>query len=282
MSLKNLADTFVRTHAPHHLGSNIRRYEWRSYVGETHHNMLGGISYLRPLEGKVVANDDQFTLVKTGPKEFCAILSTLLSAPVSIGDKIGLRFYQLRRFDGTLADGSDDAAVNGIRRCMLTGAKSLFPVKWDGRDSVFHESFSASHTEIHNPYLRDLITQMENLGVDGGYRNFVNILVDANPKNLRFNDSPESEVVDNPPGIHVDVATAKFTGHVEINYDRVMDYYRIVLTPNVGDVIKIDDVSFDELGTCLIDHIDDRSWIQAKVEVIKAAPKVRAKPPVSA
>lgn len=277
MSLKNLADTFVRGCAPQHLGSNIRSYNWSSYLGEIRHNMLGGISYLSPADGKVVDRNDQFTLVKTGAKQFCVVLTDLLSVPVSIGDKVALKFYQLRRFDGTRADGTDDPAVGGIKRMMLTGAKTYFPVTWPGRDFGGLEMAGSSYPSIENPYLRDLIEQMEGLGCDGGYRKVVNILVDANPTNLRFNDSPESMSCEAPPGIELDVQTSKITGHLEINYDRGADTYRIVLTPVLGDPTTYDDICFDELGGRLIDLVDDRAWTKVQVNVIKPVAKSRTK-----
>lgn len=118
---------------------------------------------------------------------------------------------------------------------------------------------------------------MEEGPVNAGLRKAVNILVDAGSKNLRFNDSPEHEIIANPPAIHVDVDNQKFSGHVEINYDRAMDYYRLVLTPTGQEAQILEDIDAFQLGDVLIEKIDDGQWLKAKVTVIKAAAKARVK-----
>lgn len=276
MSLKPDADQWLRVIAPTHVGANIRRFTWTSYLGEVRHNTLGGITYLSPCEGKVVAANDRFTLVKTSANSFCLVLTELLSLPVAIGDKIALTFYKLRRFDGTAADGSDDTSVDGIRTFSLTGAETLFPVRWEDRYLGIHEKFSPGYREIQNPYLRDLITQCEKLPVDGGLRRIVNVLVDANARDLDFVDPPEHLSMEQPPAIKATVATGKFTGDIQIVYDRAMDYYGIRLQPTTGEPTTIEDICFDELGATLVDAIDDGTWRLAQTTVLKPAPKPRA------
>src|SRR4051812_27791636 len=102
MSLKDTAREWLRTVAPTHVGANIRRYDFTTYVGDVRTNMLGGISYLSPQEGKVVETSDQFTLIKISANRFCVVLNSLLSQPVGVGDKVRIAGYQLRRFDGSL------------------------------------------------------------------------------------------------------------------------------------------------------------------------------------
>lgn len=133
MTLQETAREWVKSVAGNHVGANIRRYQWSTYLGELRHNMLGAVSYLQPTEGTVVDANDQFTLVKTSANRFCVVLNALLSEPVTIGSKIGLSFYNLRRFDGSLADGSEDPSSDGCRSFMLTGAETHFPVKWEER-----------------------------------------------------------------------------------------------------------------------------------------------------
>ena len=40
MSLKDIARDWVKAVIGNHVGSNIRRYEWTTYVGELRHNMF--------------------------------------------------------------------------------------------------------------------------------------------------------------------------------------------------------------------------------------------------
>lgn len=291
MSLMQQGRDWLRSVVGDHVGKNIRRFTSSTYTGEQRINQLGGVTYLSPIEGKVVAAGDLFTLVKTGPNAFCTILTSLLDKSVHIGDKVAARFYNLRRFDGSLADGSEDAAHEGCRSFALTGAATLFPVKWDGRYLGINERFADAFTEIRNRYLRDMLTQMEDFPINGGLRRVVNVLVDANARDLTFVDPADAEVVETPPAVRVSVVTKKFVGQVEVFYDRGIDYYGIRLTPMVapaaadtappslnsaGDATVIDNISFDELGEVLLDLIDDGTWCLARVTVLKAAPKAKA------
>jgi hypothetical protein len=277
MSLKDIARDWVRNVISNHVGSNIRRYEWTTYVGELRHNMLGAVAYLLPIEGTVVDANEQFTLVKISANKFSVILTTLLSEPVAVGLKIAVKFYNIRRFDGSLADGSEDASVDGCRNIMLTGTETLFPVKWEDRYLGINEKFRDGYREIQNPYLRDLITQMEKISVNGGWRRIVNVLVDAGAKDLDFVDPPEEKSAETPPAILATVATQKFAGRVEIFFDRASDTYGLRLTPaEQGDARELTDIHFDELGDALQLAVDDESWMQAKVTVLKAARKPKA------
>jgi hypothetical protein len=279
MSLKDSARDWLKKVVGNHVGKNIRRYEFATYLGEVRHNSLGGVGYLQPIEGTVVDASDLFTLVKTSTNKFCVILSSLLSAPVDIGVKVSVQFYNLRRFDGTLADGSEDASIDGCRTVMLTGTETKFPVKWEGRYLGVDERFQESYREIKNPYLRDLIMQMERIPVNGGMRRIVNVLVDAGATALDFVDPPEEQSAVTPPAIRVKVDNKKFVGAVEVFYDRAADTYGILLTPTTaGEERVITDVHFNELGDALQVCVDDETWMQAKVTMLKPArkPKVAA------
>lgn len=279
MNLKDQARIWIKTVVGNHLGRNIRNFKFVAYTGETSHNQLGSVSYLLSAEGKVVEQGEDFTLIKTGPGAFTIVVSKLLSEPVGLEDKVAVTFYKQRRFDGTAADGSEDSSVDGIRTVMITGVETRFPATWEGRYLGINERFNASYTVIQNPYLRDMITQMEREKVDGGLRYIVNVLVDAGATNLMFTDPVQVESVATPPGMTVQVANSKFTGSVFVGYDRGADTYFIDLTPGEGgDTRRIDDVHFNELGERLIEAIDDREWLKAKVVITKKAPKKKAQP----
>ncbi|QHE89301.1 hypothetical protein [Hydrogenophaga sp. BPS33] len=274
MNLKEIARAWVKTVVGAHVGKNIRSYKFATYTGDTDHNALGGVSYLLPAEGRVVEQSEDFTLIKTGLADFCIVKTQLLSEPVAIGDKVNLQFYQLRRFDGTAADGSGDARQNGSRTIMLTGAQTYFPAKWEGRYLGINDRFASEYTAIHNPYLRDMLTQMEEMRVDGGLRRVINVLVDAGAKDLAFVDPQESKSVLVPPGITCTVNTEKFHGPIMLGYDRGLDTYFIELgVAGQEGARRIEDVHFNEMGNRLIDALDDRSWLKAKVNIIKKAPK---------
>ncbi len=277
MSLAKQAADWLKSIVGAHLPATARRYTWKTFVNEVTYSALGGPRFLSPSEGKVVDMTEEFVAVKEKGSTFVVIERKLLSQEVAIGDKIGLSFYKLKRFDGLNPDGSEDPSVGGIRSFMLTGGQTRFPATWEGRHvDRMALGPNVTPTEIRNPYLRDMITQLEQIPIPGTPRKLVNILTDANPSNLTFNDPAEEDSAIDAPAVRVDVASAKFTGRVEVRYDRASDTYTVLLTPVIGDAMTLDWIHFDQLGEALLEGIDDGSWLTAKVTMIKAAPKKRA------
>ncbi len=259
-----------------HLGAR-RNCTWSAYLGQAQTNSLGGITYLLPCEGKVLETGEEFTLLKITLKRFLVIANALLDKPVNVGDKVALKFYGLKRFDGTAADGADDPAVGNVRSFALTGAQTLFPVKWPGRYLGINEKFKDDYTEIQNPYLRDMIKQLEDIPVNGGLRKLANILVDASATHLTFNDPTEEMSAEDAPAVNLVVKSAKFEGGLQIAYDRASDTYTISLKPSDSGQAPtvLENVHFCELGEVLIDRIDDGAWLLAKVTLLSVAPKKR-------
>ncbi len=282
MNLKDTAREWARTVVGRHIGRNIRRFDLATYVGVAGHNMLGYMAYLGPQEGNVVEVGEQFSLVKTSSNKFLAVLNTLLTQPLVVGEKVRVAGYQLRRFDGTLADGMDDAAdASGCRSTVVGGAETQFPVKWPGRYLGINEKFEASYREIVNPHLQVLIKQLEDMPLDSGFRRVVNCLVDAGGHGLDFVDPPLEESGSIHPAVRVNVATRKFTGTVAIFYKPFGDLYGIRLHGQGGPETDkvLDNIGFEELGEALQDSIDDGSWQLARVTVLrraKASPSVTA------
>ncbi|ABD72062.1 conserved hypothetical protein (plasmid) [Rhodoferax ferrireducens T118] len=271
---------WIQAHIANHLGSNIRQYTWRTWLGQPKVNSLGGLSFLQAAEGKVVEMDDDLILVKTSAKEFCIVAKDLLNAPVEVEAKVKLTFYDLRDFDGLKSDGSDDPSTGGCKSFMLTGAKTLLPAIWEERGEWSNraKAVTASWTTIQNPYLRDLIKQLEGTYADSCRgRNLVNVLVDANGTTPIFIDPSEakscSEDKEKWPAIITTVNSAKFRGRVAIRYDRGADTYEIELTPNLGEARLFGMVHFDDLQPILVGQIEDDSWQSVNVEILKAAPK---------
>lgn len=284
MTDKNYPDTrqWVQDRAPAHFGSNIRRYKWTTWIGQPKANMLGGLSFLGQKEGKVVDMDDDLVLLKTAPSEVCVVAKDLLTIPVELDCKVKLSFYDLRDFDGLKSDGSEDPADHsGCKSYMLTGAKTLMPAIWGERGEWSRKTVKSGWTAIQNPYLQDLIEQMERISVGAG-RNLVNVLVDANGTTPTYIDPPEEHSAheDNQqwPAILTTVNSAKFRGDVAIRYNRGADTYEVEFTPNLGEKQLFDNVLVCDLQTVLVEGIEDGSWQNVKVEVLKAAPKKKRVP----
>lgn len=280
-TLKKQAQEFLNLNVLANLPANARRYTWRNYLGEDNHNTLGGVSYLTPCAGTVVACDNDFTLVKTGRTSFDVISTHLLSTQVNVGDKLAIKYHQLRRFDGKLADGSEDPAVNGCISYNLTGAFATFPVTWENRYLGVAEKLAHNYQVIQNPYLRDMIKQIEQLSVSmGAARKLVSVLIDAGASQLTFVDPPEAQSCDIPPAIAMHFAKAKFAGgqpgDFRIEYDRAMDTYTIIKA-SAGIVEKMQNVHFPDLPDVIVEALDDGTWAKAQVTVLKRAPAKREK-----
>lgn len=280
MCTSTSAAIFASQHLPAHCAKGSRQYKWRTYDGKVSHNMLGGVRYLSPAEGVVVEQKDGWTAIKTGRSDFDLVETQLLSQPVAIGDKVALTYYQLRRFDGQLADGSEDPAVNGCRTMMLTGAKSTFPVRWDADPEIeryAHEGDGAeAKTTIINPYLIDLIRQLQETPSSNPLRKVVNVIIDAYRGHLEFVDPPAMESCNDDrtrwPSICMVIKGKKDVLSLAIRYDRGIDYYAVDLNGHA----HVQDISFDELGKVIEEIVDAEDWLKAKVTLLKAAPRRKA------
>lgn len=251
------ARQWLRSVAGKHLPANARNYKFKAWLGERRTNMLGGTVLLDPVEGKVVEKNDDYLLIKERGNEFCIVATALVSGEANVGDKVQATFYQLRRLDGTRADGRDDPAVNGVHRFMLTGAETKLNVATE------------------NPYLRDLIEQLEKLPTKDGYRKIANVIVDAGAKEVTAADDSEESL---SPHLRFNARNKKFVGEVRIIYHRGSDDYEVQLIKDGEVVERRQTIYFDMLADVMVNLIDDGEWIKASIEKVgKAKPSKGAK-----
>lgn len=278
------AKSWLNARASQHLPRTARRYQFRTWIGEAIHNMLGGITYLRPSEGTVVDQDETFTMIKEKGSMFTVFSTELATPKPAIGDKVVANFYQLRDFQGLSSDGHDDPAetmVGGItcRSFALTGAKTNLPFTWADRYTSRNATVTRNWGFIQNPYLQDLIKQLEDIKVDS-CRTIADLLVCAKASNLTIVDPVEAKSWDPDrllwPSISMDVSTNNFKGNVAIRFDRAADTYEIDFRTIDGAVDIRDGIHFDGLADLLLSKIDDASWANVKILVVKAAAKKRA------
>ena len=119
-----------------------------------------------------------------------------------------------------------------------------------------------------------MLRQMEETAVNNGMRRTINVLVDAGAKNLAFIDPPEEDSCRIAPGISMDISSTKFKGQLIVKYDRGADTYVVELTDyQFGETQTITDVHFPELGSVLLDAIDDGRWLKPTITITKAAAK---------
>lgn len=282
MNKKDHAAAWLRSIVATHLPANARKYSWATYTGEAHHGMLG-VSYLSPAQGKVADASDEWLLVRTDRSQFTIVDRSLLCIQPEVGATVQLEFYRPRRFlDHTLADGGEDPAVDGCHRYVIGRTTTYLPAKWEGRYLGIDEYRADRYQEIQNPYLRDLIEQLEKTPVDGGMRFASNVLVDAGVRTVEFVDPPE-ESCETSPAIRFKVANQTYTGEVEVAYDRGLDYYRVIKTvacPGLNTVERIvhEEIDFQQLTELLKEILDDGEWRKVKVTILKPAPRKRGVP----
>lgn len=276
MTFKERAQAWARKTVPQFLGANISTYNWFHHSFELSHNMLGGISYSGPEEGTILAVEDGMVLMKLSAKKFSVIREEDINAEACIGDKVKITYYEPRRVDGTLADGSEDPRdSSGVRRMMLTGVKVYLPFTFEGRYQSLEDSIPKQ--EIKSPFLIDLVKQLEEMTVNNGFRTVAGAIADAKARSFKLVDTvDDEEIIAKPPTLQFCVINGKFCGTVKIEYDRAMDYYKVTFDQGSAASLEvIEDVNAFDLGELLVSRIDDESWKRFKLEVLKKAPKKR-------
>lgn len=275
---KQEATKWAQEKAHPFVGKNCRRFFAGAYTGEAGESALGFPALPGNFEGTVVLIEDGMVLLKESTNKFKAIPVHLLTEQVDVGDKAAFVFYKATRFDGSAADGSDDPAVNGIKTFSLGFQKTYIPVRFDRnhRDKArITKDKDADLPHIQNPYLIDMIEQMEEMRVDGGLRNVANIIKDAGATNIRFVDPLEEESADTAPALVLDMDNKVCQATVTVLYRRVPDCYEIQLQKD-GEVVAVtQEIFFDQLGSVLIDMIDDGAWKMVKTTILKRAKKAK-------
>lgn len=285
MSLKVKIDAWARANLRQFVTGNATKYTWRHCVMELGANMLGMACYSREVLGNVIHLEDDFVVIKEAMSKFAIVQLDLLREDIQVGDRVQISFYQPRRLNGTLADGSEDPAVNGCKTRMIGHFGVHLPAEWEKSEFRYqrHFALAADRPEntvmIQNPYLIDLVGQIESSSsdfkLDNGMRTVAGLIIDSKARSFKFVDPPEDESATTPPEVSFSVVNGKFCGKVQIQYDRAMDYYRLIFT-ETGDPEVIDDVDAFSLGGILHERICDGQWKFAKTTVLKRAPKKKA------
>jgi len=260
------------------VGKNCRQFFAGAYTGEAGESALGFPALPGNFEGSVALIEDGMALLKESTNKFKAIPVNLFTEQVDVGDKAAFVFYKATRFDGSASDGSDDPAVNGMKTFSLGLSKTYIPVRFDRnyRDKArITKDESAELPRIQNPYLIDMIEQMEEMRVNGGLRNVASVIKDAGATNIRFVDPLEEESAETPPALVFDVDNKLCQATVTVLYRRVPDCYEIQLQNGEGVFAVTQEIFFDQLGSELIETIDDGAWKMVKTTILKRAKKAK-------
>lgn len=270
MNRNQSARDFVTVHARAHIPSNARNIQWRFIDDSQAVGTFGHRIDPRPAEGLVVGCDEQWLLIKTGRVEFvaahCSIFSPTTDMAWYLGAKIALTPYARRQFNGERLDAPKVEArdyggvVYNVSVMTIGDSRTRFPF-----------------SNVKTPELKDLLEQMEVLCTPDGFRTTAQVLVDAGATNLRINDPGlGADIVADPVWFSSDVATAKFSGTIVVEYDRPGDHFKVILRTGETEIGTVEPVFFDSLAGTIVDLIDDGAWRWATITVLKAAPRKRA------
>lgn len=269
MLTKEDARDWLKTVVSAHIPSNATRYRFKVYLDETRENGRIGIQVdLAPQKGRAVELSDDWCLVKTDRTEFFVCARHLLASVPEIGSTVKITPYARRQFDGRRLDEPDTTVKDGIV------------------SHAFHICRTTSALPIDKAALRcehlvGMIRQVEEMKAPDGVRRLSQVLIDAGALTgpVAYKDPVEEDIIAVPPTLQFRVASRKFEGQLNIVYDRAGDVCRVQLVePNTAAVVKeVDFVCFSNLAETVVDLVDDGSWKMAQVEVVKAAPKRRAK-----
>ncbi len=270
---KDQASAWVRTVAQAHLASNCRQYRWAVYVAQRSNSSAFGFQVdLKPAEGKIVDENEDYVLMKTSRTEFFVAAKESLSVVPQVGSVCRITPYARRLFDGTRLDAPiEENLGNGIvsKVYKLGEYRSYLPID---KASIVCFQF------------RDMINIIESERADD-IPTVAQVLIDAGAlaEPVFFQDVlNEEDICDKPPTLRFKVSTSKHTGYVEIRYDRAGDCFTVlVLNDDMSIKSRNDEVyiaidSPSEIGRIIIDAVDDGSWKIAPVEILKKAPARKA------
>ena len=261
--LKAQADDFVRLNAVRFLSKNARRYSWNSFYGQAQNGMFCQIDP-QPFECKVLAEDESWILVRIGTKsEFKAIYKPLLSVVPDVGSKVLITPYARCGFDGIRLDAPEPKTNSGngfTSQVFHIGGKALaLPIE-----------------KAQNPYLNDLVGQIQMLPAVDGVRKLVNVLADVGAVNFQYEDDVYENDGENQsitPALFWEVTKSEiFTGRMGIVYDRCADTYQVVYGEQVAK-----DLCFDDLPAWFARLLDDGIWKNIGIQTVSKAPQRLAK-----
>lgn len=262
------AKIWLQSVAGKHIPSNARQYRFLIYTGEASINSLGLQADLKPQEGKLVEVNEIWTAIKTARTEFFVCATKLMEFVPEIGATIRVTPYARRQFDGTRLDAPKVRDFDGYKMSTFVIGERVSPIPID-------------KTSLKSSYLRDMITQLEELPAPDGTRTVAQLLIDAGAgtEPICYDDPEDGDVISKPPTVEFRISSQKWNGYLSLIYSRSMDLYRIQLTEPTKAKVEVDiqDVDFTSLGEVIATLVDDGNWRIAKVEVLKPGPRKVAK-----
>lgn len=294
-TIKQRAMDFVKASCLSAIPKNVKNPTLRVIAADSHsHAALSLLTDQRDLESvKVAGINEEFLVVLKDRKELIAIPRETIRqqaelAEVEAGDTATIVFHKTRRFDGKRLSGEDDSAIHDgdgfVRRRYQIGGSQKFPVTWEkdeergryARDD--YEGNAEPKTAIKNPYLIDMIEQIERMQANNG-RKLISMMIDCCKGELTYVDPPEDQSCDpDPEKWPAFSMRAKNMGtafNFTQRFDRASDVYQIVVERDGESPEVTSDVYFDELPDIYLRLFDNDEHTKCDLTVIAKAKKTR-------
>jgi len=260
------------------LGGRAGEFSFRLYEGEGVARSGHGMVFMEPAVGEVIGVGPEFVAVRTAPTKFDVITTQFLGNPIAVGQRVKLRYYAMRRFDG--APVGITAELSGEAGLVSGHAPVVFPLRWDARSfDPELEPLSRHFPVARTPAMQILCRALEAQMCDA-LRNIPALLVDAGARAIRAIEIPVEMQFSRPAAgtglarIEATVRTRRFTGTVVLAYDEPLNRFSLTLTPstNLGGAKQWDDIRPEGIATALNQEVDDGAWRAVRVEVLEKAP----------
>ncbi len=284
------AHQWLSTIVGRYLGRGRRDFSFRLYEGEGITRTGEGMMFLSPAQGEVVGVSPDFIAVRTGDTRFDVITADSLEQAVAMGQHVKLRYYDMRRFDGSRVSTDLDALEDTSEPSALADVLRVrWPITWPGRQlppamRLGAALMPAAQTRAMSTLVEALEAQMCD-----SLRNVPCLLVDAGARQVRIHEVPAEMLFGKPvPGsglatVAVTVRTRRFAGTVEITYDEVAGSFSVMLDSGAGPAASqtFPNLPAHEVARLLMERVDDGRWRLVRVEVMEQ-PQPSASPAAAA
>jgi hypothetical protein len=287
---KGAAQEFVRAHCLGALPKNVMKYSVSTYAGEKQNCVALGLQgdHADIENEKVVFVTEDWLVILVGRAKFSLIAREYVAGALpEVGDRVNVTFPKTRRFDGKRVNGDDDPPriEDGfiIRRHAIC-AEPRFPaaLQTDKNSDFGAENQQTSTEPITQVTSRPLIALLhwvERVRAPSG-RRLISVLIAAYQGELAFN-SPGNDTFDkNDTSSWLSYSMRVTTRQGET----VKLTHRVDCSTGLHEVELVgaaqrhihSHLYVDELVPTLVHHLDDETWSQVRVDVVKRAAITKA------
>lgn len=283
--MRQRAHQWLSTLVGPYLGRGKRDFSFRLYEGEGITRTGEGMMFLSPAQGEVIGISAEFIALRTGDTRFDVITAKSLEHPLAIGQKVKLRYYDMRRFDGSRVSADLDLVDEAQGQSAVADVLRVrFPISWPGRQMPDSMRMGAAVMPVaQSRTLMTLVDVLEAQMCDT-LRNVPCLLVDAGARQVRVHEVPAEMLFGKPvPGssvatVSVTVRTRRFAGTVELSFDEVAGTFSVKLDSGAGPAASqtFGNLQPSDVAGLLMERVDDGRWRLVHTEPVDDAPPAAA------